>query len=97
MTRRSCIRCGRVVSDASYCRDHDPAAHYRTPMYRSLQKATRAYLGWPCPVCNVAMVPPLHTPSVEHVVPVLQGGDDSPANTRVICLSCNAGKRGRTA
>lgn len=42
------------------------------------------------------MVPPLHTPSVEHVVPVLQGGDDSPSNTRVICLSCNA-KRVHTA
>ena len=95
MTYRSCIRCGRRVENASYCKAHDPRAHYKTPGYRALQRSTKAYIGYPCPLCNVAMIPPLRSPSVDHLIPVLQGGDDSPSNVRVICKRCNETKRGR--
>jgi len=92
---RSCLRCGVLVENKSYCQAHDPRAHYRTPAYRALQRATRAYVGYPCPVCGIAMVPPLRSPSVDHIIPVLQGGQSTPSNTRVICKRCNETKRGR--
>jgi 5-methylcytosine-specific restriction endonuclease McrA len=98
MTTRTCIRCGRLVTNASYCAEHNPAKHYHTPTYRQLQKEVkRRYTGLPCPVCGEAMLPPLRTPSIDHIVPLLQGGDSSPSNLRCICLACNAAKRGRGA
>lgn len=33
---------------------------------------------------------------VDHVVPVIQGGDDDPMNLAISCKSCNASKSGRT-
>ncbi len=34
--------------------------------------------------------------TIDHVVPRIQGGDDTPENLVVACKSCNSRKRGRT-
>lgn len=94
---RSCIRCGVLCERGSYCKAHDPAKHYHTPSYRKLSRQVKEqYTGLPCPLCELAMVPPLRTPSIDHIIPLLQGGTDAPSNLRIICKRCNETHKGRT-
>jgi 5-methylcytosine-specific restriction endonuclease McrA len=41
----------------------------------------------PCPSCGV-----VERMTIDHVVPLAVGGDNSPANLRWLCRSCNSGK-----
>jgi HNH endonuclease len=52
---------------------------------------------WTCYLCNTVLDPeaPLFdplSPTVDHVIPLAQGGDHSLANARTACLHCNSVK-----
>lgn len=105
MPRRPCLTCG-ALSTSSYCpahtrsrpRRHEPDYRkgYSDPEYRRIrERVKQTYLGSPCPVCREPMVG-RHAPTVEHLVPLSQGGDPAdPMNLAVMCKPCNSGKKGR--
>lgn len=56
--------------------------------------------GWSCYLCGgltdrLAKWPDLHTPSLDHVVPLSRGGEHSMQNTRCAHLGCNLSKGAR--
>jgi 5-methylcytosine-specific restriction endonuclease McrA len=55
---------------------------------------------WVCWLCELAIDPELHWPdgasrSVDHVVPLSRGGDDTAANKRAAHLRCNIARGNR--
>jgi 5-methylcytosine-specific restriction endonuclease McrA len=56
---------------------------------------------WSCQVCGVACTLPdpytLTAATIDHVVPLSEGGDHSRANARTCCLSCNSAQPARQA
>ena len=55
---------------------------------------------WTCHYCGWTTPPedrgPAHGLTVDHRLPVCRGGDDSPENTLVACVSCNSRKGRKT-
>lgn len=56
--------------------------------------------GWVCRICDEAIDPQLSWPdswaaSIDHIVPVSLGGDDTPANVQAAHLTCNIRKHNR--
>jgi 5-methylcytosine-specific restriction endonuclease McrA len=39
---------------------------------------------------------PCHRPTLDHVLPISRGGDNSPGNVRLACACCNLSKGCRT-
>jgi len=64
---------------------------------RRFRPATRVALflaaGGRCAECGIRLGPGWHG---DHVVPVLAGGDTTPANGRALCPPCNLAKGGLT-
>ena len=55
---------------------------------------------WKCGVCGEDIDPQLRfpdsgSPSIDHIVPVSHGGDDTPANVQAAHLGCNSGRGNR--
>jgi 5-methylcytosine-specific restriction endonuclease McrA len=55
---------------------------------------------WRCQVCGIrtkrtARVPDRQAPTLDHIVPLSKGGEHTRANTRLLCMSCNASKGNR--
>lgn len=55
---------------------------------------------WLCGICGGAVDPQLRFPdpesaSIDHIVPVSLGGDDTPANVQAAHLGCNSGRGNR--
>ena len=53
--------------------------------------------GWVCGICDEPVDPDLRAPdpksaSIDHVVPLSLGGDDTPANVRLAHLGCNVSR-----
>lgn len=74
---------------APYCsrcrRRHDPAlGHWTGARRRAAIAATLAGQGRVCWICGGAAA------TADHVIPRSKGGDDSQANLRPACLSCNS-------
>lgn len=75
----------------------------RVPAFkRGISKETRAWVlernGYTCQMCGVAAGDPDPLGSVRsvrltlgHIIDKSKGGDDSPANLRAVCTSCNEG------
>lgn len=57
--------------------------------------------GWTCQLCGIRCSSPdpyaLTSATVDHVVPMIQGGPHSRVNAQTACLSCNARKSDRQA
>jgi len=45
-----------------------------------------------CATCGV-FLDPLHSPQVDHIVPVASGGKHTLTNLRILCRECNQGKK----
>lgn len=45
-----------------------------------------------CATCGV-FLDPLHSPQVDHIVPIASGGKHTLANLRILCRDCNQGKK----
>jgi 5-methylcytosine-specific restriction endonuclease McrA len=45
-----------------------------------------------CATCGV-FLDPLHSPQVDHIVPVASGGKHTLSNFRILCRECNQGKK----
>jgi len=102
---KTCLECGEL-SDGSRCPKHrrarerargSAAARGYGSQYRALRKlAIDAHLqkyGAVCPGYGVAP----HTAtraelSVDHIIPLADGGRNDPTNVQVICLTCNKRK-----
>lgn len=75
--------------------------HYKTGApghYTETQWQDRlAFCGFRCYLCGVDWfsLDPFDR-TVDHVIPLSQGGTNWPANLRPACRSCNSGKRDRT-
>lgn len=83
----------------------------RTKRYRLLADAvqepyTRAEVferdGWVCQLCGEPVDRELRAPdpgsaSIDHIVPLSLGGDDTPANVQLAHFSCNSGKCNRAS
>lgn len=55
---------------------------------------------WTCQLCQEPIDselkwPDRHSPSIDHILPVSHGGDDTPANVQAAHLGCNIGKGNR--
>lgn len=53
--------------------------------------------GWLCGICGRKInkrlkYPDPHSPSIDHIIPLSKGGNDSPINVQVAHLRCNMGK-----
>jgi 5-methylcytosine-specific restriction endonuclease McrA len=53
---------------------------------------------WKCGVCRKKVRPELRypdpgAPSLDHVIPIAEGGDNEPANLRLTHLRCNLSRR----
>ncbi len=64
---------------------------YRDPVRR---KALFERDGWQCRYCGDAVSG--DTVTLDHIVPVWQGGADAPENLATSCLMCNSTKSGRS-
>jgi len=56
--------------------------------------------GWVCQLCGQPVDPKLSAPdpgsaSIDHVIPLSLGGDDTPANVQLAHFGCNSGKCNR--
>lgn len=56
--------------------------------------------GWICQLCNrptdrAASVPARQAPTIDHIIPLAQGGTHEPANVQCAHFSCNCAKRDR--
>ncbi|MFI6681893.1 HNH endonuclease [Kribbella sp. NPDC050470] len=56
--------------------------------------------GWRCGICNRAVNPVLAYPhprsaSLDHIIPLAEGGSHEPANIRLAHLTCNVGRGAR--
>jgi 5-methylcytosine-specific restriction endonuclease McrA len=54
--------------------------------------------GWRCGICSKKVRPDLEHPdpycaSIDHVLPLARGGDNSPANLQLAHLRCNLSKK----
>ncbi|MGI8515379.1 MAG: HNH endonuclease [Acidimicrobiia bacterium] len=89
---RPCLVCGTPAA-GSYC-----PSHRRD---RNLASRSLAIIadrdGWVCQICGQ---PVSHTrdrapgsPSLDHVIPLAQGGPDAMSNLRLTHLACNARRR----
>ncbi len=65
--------------------------HYRDPI---LREALFERDGWKCRYCGDSVTS--ETATLDHVIPVSKGGDDSPDNLATTCHMCNSLKAGRT-
>ena len=85
--RRSCVVCGRVIKDGSYCDLHDTRGQYDDPAYRTHRELALVRDGMRCVACG--SYGPLE---VDHVVPLSQGGGNDLDNLQVMCRSCHRAK-----
>lgn len=58
--------------------------------------------GWTCGLCGEPIdrdlrAPDPGSPSIDHVIPLSRGGDDTPANVQAAHFGCNSGKCNRVA
>ena len=58
--------------------------------------------GWVCGLCEGEVDPEIQWPdsmsvSIDHIVPLSRGGDDTPANVRLAHLGCNSARGARVA
>jgi 5-methylcytosine-specific restriction endonuclease McrA len=85
MAVRRCLgRCGRIIRAGSYC----PACRPRNGSTRSWRQTRARVLyrdAYRCQHCHRAAA------EVDHIVPVIDGGSDHPANLRSLCHDCHRG------
>lgn len=58
--------------------------------------------GWTCQICGLQLDPAIKFPdnrsaSIDHIVPISQGGQHTRANVQAACMGCNRSKGGRMA
>ena len=85
MTRRPCIACGRLITNASYCKTCKPR-NGSTRQWRTLRTQILARDRYTCQLCGAA------AEHIDHIRPVAAGGSDQPGNLRATCAECNLRK-----
>lgn len=89
----SCSVCGRPTVPA-VCSDCKQAASYANPVY----KANRGHMirsaryGVPCVICNLPITDSEQL-SIEHIVPIRDGGTHDLDNLGYAHLRCNSGMK----
>ena len=87
MIRRCLGGCGALINSGSYCPRCRPR-NGSTRRWRNTRLRILTRDGWTCQICGA---PAEH---VNHVQPVLWGGNDNPDNLRATCADCNLSKGG---
>jgi 5-methylcytosine-specific restriction endonuclease McrA len=98
--RTPCPTCNRLTPPGSiYCPTHDPRRAYRQPEYRRLSRllveAHVATNGWVCPGDEDHQPHPSRDLTVDHIIPVTRGGQNTPPNLRILCRRSNSARGGR--
>lgn len=83
--RRVCVGCGRVISNGSRC----AACFVPRPDMRRQHREIVKRTPW-CAECGATT-----DLTVDHIVPLVHGGSESPLNKRVLCRACNSSKGSR--
>lgn len=85
----------------------EPQPRQKTVYSRAYQKVRRRLLpvlgeeqGWLCALCGQAMdrsLRPPHplAPTLDHILPMVEGGTHERSNLQLVHLRCNASKGGR--
>jgi len=68
---------------STHCPPHTQPRPYNQPNYR---RASAAMRGMPCVVCGAP------SDTLDHIVPVAQGGTNHASNLQPMCRPCNASK-----
>ena len=104
------VRCRRIVQwghDLAPVSDYqwssDAVKRARKAGARIIEKFDRLAIferdRWMCQVCGIGCSQPdphsLSAATVDHVVPLIAGGEHSTANAQTLCLSCNSAKQAR--
>ena len=106
--RKKAYHAERLATDAEY-RARRKAVHTRRRRLLANAKS-EPYLrdeifardGWVCGICDEPIDPQVQWPdpacaTIDHIVPLSRGGDDTPANVQAAHGSCNYGKCDRVA
>ncbi len=95
----------KLYSD--YKKSHRDGCNVNNRKYKAIKRGNRhepyrdTYIferdGWICQICGRKINKRLKYPnplskSIDHIVPLSKGGDDSPANVQATHLRCNVGK-----
>ncbi|HJC29572.1 MAG TPA: HNH endonuclease [Candidatus Dietzia intestinigallinarum] len=89
----------RAQRKAGFIRYHRLKANAKQEPYT--RQAIFERDGWICGICAEPIDPRLlgqvrpDAPSIDHIVPLSRGGDDTPANVQAGHFGCNSGKRDR--
>lgn len=94
-----CLACGIPISYGSHCpacaaklrEVRQPGRrHYRTAEYKRNRIERYHLVGGRCEACGIDLVGDLHDEGApwesDHMIAIVDGGDDSVANLRVYCL-----------
>ena len=86
MALRRCLgRCGALIRTGTYCATCRPR-NGSTRAWRQTRAMVLYRDAYRCQLCNRAAV------EVDHIVPVLDGGTDDPANLRSLCHDCHVSR-----
>lgn len=80
---RRCLDCNRLISSGSRCSEHQRA--YRSSYARhQWADAVKRRAGYRCEQCGSR-----DRVQADHVLPISQGGQDTPENGRALCHTCH--------
>lgn len=95
-TIKPCTNCGILIKGAAQCAkckntqgDNRPSASKRgyDSQWRKISRLMRQAQPW-CSFCGLPF-----DLTVDHILPLSMGGTNEPANLRVLCRSCNSGRK----
>jgi 5-methylcytosine-specific restriction endonuclease McrA len=81
--KRRCLTCRTVIASGSYCARCRPR-NGSTRAWRDLREQILLRDRGACVLCGRLAV------EVDHIIPLSEGGSDSPGNLRSLCAPCHA-------